>query len=235
MAPCPGPSQGPPEGRRFRVAYAMDDVFGGYFPDTLESLESLGGTRRVLAAPRRTTAGPRRPRHDRVRLPRPSGGGPLGKRQPDRRASVARLRRAPDLRGGGGRRLPRPLDEPRRSDRAGSGHPAVRRRVGRGRRASPTGRGRVRPRLLARPRRDGRPRLSLRPLETQAGGRTVDLPPLPRSARDLGRPLPPPPRHRGAGPPAPRGASGRDDRLRRSSLRLADAPFASLLRQGPSP
>ena len=28
--------------RRFRVAYALDDAFGGYFPDTLETLEDLG-------------------------------------------------------------------------------------------------------------------------------------------------------------------------------------------------
>jgi cobyrinic acid a,c-diamide synthase len=28
--------------RRFRVAYAHDEAFGGYFPDTLEALESLG-------------------------------------------------------------------------------------------------------------------------------------------------------------------------------------------------
>jgi cobyrinic acid a,c-diamide synthase len=29
-------------GRRFRVAYAQDEAFGGYFPDTLETLEALG-------------------------------------------------------------------------------------------------------------------------------------------------------------------------------------------------
>jgi cobyrinic acid a,c-diamide synthase len=28
--------------RRFRVAYAQDEAFGGYFPDTLETLEALG-------------------------------------------------------------------------------------------------------------------------------------------------------------------------------------------------
>ncbi len=28
--------------RRFRVAYAQDEAFGGYFPDTLEALEALG-------------------------------------------------------------------------------------------------------------------------------------------------------------------------------------------------
>ena len=27
---------------RFRVAYAQDEAFGAYFPDTLETLESLG-------------------------------------------------------------------------------------------------------------------------------------------------------------------------------------------------
>ncbi len=31
-----------PDRARFRVAYAQDEVFGGYFPDTLETLEALG-------------------------------------------------------------------------------------------------------------------------------------------------------------------------------------------------
>lgn len=35
---CPPPRRRTP----FRVAYAMDDAFGGYFPDTLEALEMLG-------------------------------------------------------------------------------------------------------------------------------------------------------------------------------------------------
>ena len=33
---------GPCGRRRFRVAYAQDEAFGAYFPDTLETLESLG-------------------------------------------------------------------------------------------------------------------------------------------------------------------------------------------------
>jgi len=44
--PFRGPQTGsepdPRGGRRFRVAYAQDEAFGGYFPDTLEALESLG-------------------------------------------------------------------------------------------------------------------------------------------------------------------------------------------------
>ncbi len=31
-----------PGGSKFRVAYAQDEAFGGYFPDTLETLETLG-------------------------------------------------------------------------------------------------------------------------------------------------------------------------------------------------
>jgi cobyrinic acid a,c-diamide synthase len=38
--PLPGPAR---RGKaRFRVAYAQDEAFGGYFPDTLEALEALG-------------------------------------------------------------------------------------------------------------------------------------------------------------------------------------------------
>jgi cobyrinic acid a,c-diamide synthase len=37
---CDGPS--PCGRRRFRVAYAQDEAFGAYFPDTLEALEALG-------------------------------------------------------------------------------------------------------------------------------------------------------------------------------------------------
>jgi cobyrinic acid a,c-diamide synthase len=36
------PPAPPRRSPRFRVAYAQDDAFGGYFPDTLEALESLG-------------------------------------------------------------------------------------------------------------------------------------------------------------------------------------------------
>ena len=38
----PAEPEPPPGARRFRVAYAQDEAFGGYFPDTLEALESLG-------------------------------------------------------------------------------------------------------------------------------------------------------------------------------------------------
>jgi cobyrinic acid a,c-diamide synthase len=42
--PFPGtaPLPGPRGRRRFRVAYAQDEAFGAYFPDTLEMLETLG-------------------------------------------------------------------------------------------------------------------------------------------------------------------------------------------------
>jgi cobyrinic acid a,c-diamide synthase len=40
--PWPGEAHGPRPARRFRVAYAHDEAFGGYFPDTLEMLEGLG-------------------------------------------------------------------------------------------------------------------------------------------------------------------------------------------------
>ena len=36
------PGRGPCGRKRFRVAYAQDEAFGAYFPDTLETLESLG-------------------------------------------------------------------------------------------------------------------------------------------------------------------------------------------------
>ncbi len=41
----------PPSGghQRFRVAYAMDEAFGAYFPDTLEALESLGAELREFS------------------------------------------------------------------------------------------------------------------------------------------------------------------------------------------
>ena len=41
--PKPVPDPAAPRGRRrFRVAYAKDEAFGAYFPDTLETLETLG-------------------------------------------------------------------------------------------------------------------------------------------------------------------------------------------------
>jgi cobyrinic acid a,c-diamide synthase len=40
--PVPHDEPCQPPCRRFRVAYAQDEVFGGYFPDTLETLEALG-------------------------------------------------------------------------------------------------------------------------------------------------------------------------------------------------
>lgn len=40
-APADPPAH-PRQARRFRVAYAFDPAFGGYFPDTLETLEALG-------------------------------------------------------------------------------------------------------------------------------------------------------------------------------------------------
>jgi len=40
--PLDEPEPGRPGRQRFRVAYAQDEAFGGYFPDTLETLEALG-------------------------------------------------------------------------------------------------------------------------------------------------------------------------------------------------
>jgi len=40
--PWTATDRGPCNRRRFRVAYAQDEAFGAYFPDTLEMLESLG-------------------------------------------------------------------------------------------------------------------------------------------------------------------------------------------------
>jgi cobyrinic acid a,c-diamide synthase len=40
LDPCHG--HDPADRPRFRVAYAQDEAFGGYFPDTLETLEALG-------------------------------------------------------------------------------------------------------------------------------------------------------------------------------------------------
>ena len=42
LAVPPEPAIPPGRGRRFCVAYAQDEVFDGYFPDTLETLENLG-------------------------------------------------------------------------------------------------------------------------------------------------------------------------------------------------
>lgn len=42
VAAEPEPVCTPPLCRRFRVAYAQDEAFGSYFPDTLEALEALG-------------------------------------------------------------------------------------------------------------------------------------------------------------------------------------------------
>ena len=56
--------------RRFRVAYAQDEAFGGYFPDTIEAARGAGcRPRRVLAAARRGPARRRRPGDDRLRAP----------------------------------------------------------------------------------------------------------------------------------------------------------------------
>ncbi len=40
--PLEAADEGPPGRPGFRVAYAQDEAFGGYFPDTLETLEALG-------------------------------------------------------------------------------------------------------------------------------------------------------------------------------------------------
>lgn len=42
LFPGDRPAPARPDGPRFRVAYAQDEAFGGYFPDTLETLEALG-------------------------------------------------------------------------------------------------------------------------------------------------------------------------------------------------
>jgi cobyrinic acid a,c-diamide synthase len=42
VLPMPTDEPWPNARRPFRVAYAQDEVFGGYFPDTLETLEALG-------------------------------------------------------------------------------------------------------------------------------------------------------------------------------------------------
>ena len=73
--------------RRFRVAYAQDEAFGALLP---RHAGDAGGARgragRVLPDPGRILARGRRPRDDRLRLPRPPRRRPGRQPQPDRRA-----------------------------------------------------------------------------------------------------------------------------------------------------
>ena len=163
--------------RRFRVAYAQDEAFGGYFPDTLETLEALGAEL-VEFSPIRDES-----------LPEAVDLVMIGCGYPDRHADALadnlsliaalrcpRLPRASHLFRRGGDGLSGPYHDPRRPARPRRGHPAVRCGVvarshpAHARDADPD------PRRLAGAERDGRPGLSIGPLAAPARGTAARLP-----------------------------------------------------------
>ena len=164
-------------GRLFRVAYAQDEAFGGYFPDTLEMLEIMGAEL-VDFSPLRDEC-----------LPEAIDLVMIGCGFPDRhidalasnlslitalRAHVCRGRRIYSE-GGGTAYLGRTLTLNGRQVE-GAGILAVRRRVAVFAQESDARVARSHARRLARRTRNCRPRLSLRPMAVAARPRTRRLP-----------------------------------------------------------
>ena len=189
--------------RRFRVAYAQDEAFGGYFPDTIESLEALGADL-VEFSPLRDEA-----------LPEGVGLVMIGCGLPDHHAEelasnlsmmaalgqhVCLGRR--HLLGGGRDRLPGAQHDRRRPPVSRCRHPAVRRRADRRHAAAGPGLAPAAARLVAGTAGHARPRLQERPMAADPGPRAVRMPRLLRPAlRRGGLVLPPPCRRQLAAPP----------------------------------